>query len=265
MSHELHMLGVAELAALLDGKQVSSVELTKDLLARVAAHEALGAFLAVDEEVALAQAGAADLWRARGIHGAFVDGVFHRTHAAAPCVRRNAILVSALSASSTSESFDSCPKLTRKAAFAKSGATPIAPSTRLERTLPDEQAAPELTATPSRSMAITAVSAVIPASAKFEVFGKRGAVAPNTTASFGNADSKRSRIALTRAASPARSFCAHSTATAKPTRAAPFSVPGRRPRSWPPPKRVVTNGAPGASTKAPAPGGPPSLWLETTR
>ncbi len=70
MSHELHMLGVAELAALLDGKQVSSVELTKHLLARVAAHEALGAFLAVDEEVALAQAGAADLWRARGIHGA---------------------------------------------------------------------------------------------------------------------------------------------------------------------------------------------------
>jgi aspartyl-tRNA(Asn)/glutamyl-tRNA(Gln) amidotransferase subunit A len=70
MSHELHTLGVAELAALLDSKQVSSVELTKHLLARVAAHESLGAFLAVDEEVALAQAGAADLWRARGIQGA---------------------------------------------------------------------------------------------------------------------------------------------------------------------------------------------------
>jgi len=69
MSQELHTLGVAELAALLDSKQVSSVELTKHLLARVAAHASLGAFLSVDEEVALAQAGAADLWRARGIQG----------------------------------------------------------------------------------------------------------------------------------------------------------------------------------------------------
>jgi aspartyl-tRNA(Asn)/glutamyl-tRNA(Gln) amidotransferase subunit A len=70
MTQELHTLGVAELAELLDSKQVSSVELTKHLLARVAAHESLGAFLAVDEEVALAQAGAADLWRARGVQGA---------------------------------------------------------------------------------------------------------------------------------------------------------------------------------------------------
>ena len=53
MSQELHTLGVAELAALLDSKQVSSVELTKHLLARVAAHASLGAFLSVDEEVAL--------------------------------------------------------------------------------------------------------------------------------------------------------------------------------------------------------------------
>ncbi|MCK6426252.1 MAG: Asp-tRNA(Asn)/Glu-tRNA(Gln) amidotransferase subunit GatA [Burkholderiaceae bacterium] len=70
MTQELHTLGVAELAALLDAREVSSVELTRHLLARVAAHDALGAFLAVDEEVALAQAAAADLWRDRGIHGA---------------------------------------------------------------------------------------------------------------------------------------------------------------------------------------------------
>ena len=61
---QLHELGVAELSRLLDEKQVSSVELTKHLLARTAAHASLGAFLAVDEEAALAQAGAADLWRA---------------------------------------------------------------------------------------------------------------------------------------------------------------------------------------------------------
>ncbi|MGR6799384.1 Asp-tRNA(Asn)/Glu-tRNA(Gln) amidotransferase subunit GatA [Sphaerotilus sulfidivorans] len=66
---QLHELGVAELSRLLDKKQVSSVELTKHLLARTAAHASLGAFLAVDEEAALAQAGAADLWRVRGIDG----------------------------------------------------------------------------------------------------------------------------------------------------------------------------------------------------
>jgi len=69
MTQDLHTLGVAELADLLDRKAVSSVELTRHLLARVAAHEDLGAFLGIDEEVALAQAQAADLWRARGIHG----------------------------------------------------------------------------------------------------------------------------------------------------------------------------------------------------
>ncbi|PXW96915.1 aspartyl/glutamyl-tRNA(Asn/Gln) amidotransferase subunit A [Sphaerotilus hippei] len=65
----LHELGVAELAGLLGDRQVSSVELTRHLLDRVAAHEALGAFLSVDEDVALAQAAAADAWRARGVAG----------------------------------------------------------------------------------------------------------------------------------------------------------------------------------------------------
>jgi len=69
MTAPLHTLGVGELAGLLDSKQISSVELTRALLARVAEHEALGAFLAVDEDVALAQAAAADLWRAKGVHG----------------------------------------------------------------------------------------------------------------------------------------------------------------------------------------------------
>ncbi len=68
-SSELHQLGVVELARLLDQRQVSSVELTRHLLGRIAAHTDLGAFLAVDEDVALAQAAAADAWRARGING----------------------------------------------------------------------------------------------------------------------------------------------------------------------------------------------------
>jgi aspartyl-tRNA(Asn)/glutamyl-tRNA(Gln) amidotransferase subunit A len=67
---QLHELGVAELSRLLDDKQVSSVELTRHLLGRIASHESLGAFLAVDEDVALAQAGAADLWRSRGVRSA---------------------------------------------------------------------------------------------------------------------------------------------------------------------------------------------------
>src|SRR5262245_7282682 len=206
------------------------------------------------------------LQRARRGHRTLVDAFLHRAHATASLTaRRAAILASTLSASSTSLSFDSWPKLTRSAPLAKSGATPIAASTRLERTLPDEHAAPELTATPSRSMAITAVSALSPGSAKLEVLGRRATLLPKTMASPGKPASKRSRSADARAASAFISRSAHSTAVANPTTAAPFSVPGRRPRSCPPPNRVVANGAPGASTSAPAPGGPPSLWLETTR
>ncbi|MFN3297416.1 amidase, partial [Caldimonas sp.] len=69
MSTELHHLGVAELARLLDARAVSSVEVTKHLLARVAAHQQLGAFLCTDEAVALAQAQAADARRAKGEAG----------------------------------------------------------------------------------------------------------------------------------------------------------------------------------------------------
>jgi aspartyl-tRNA(Asn)/glutamyl-tRNA(Gln) amidotransferase subunit A len=68
-SSELHQLGVVELSHLLDQRQVSSVELTRHLLGRINAHTDLGAFLAVDEDVALAQAAAADAWRAQGIAG----------------------------------------------------------------------------------------------------------------------------------------------------------------------------------------------------
>jgi aspartyl-tRNA(Asn)/glutamyl-tRNA(Gln) amidotransferase subunit A len=72
MSNELHHLGVADLARQLDAKAVSSVEITKHLLARVAAHQQLGAFLCTDEALALAQAQAADDRRAKGETGSLL-------------------------------------------------------------------------------------------------------------------------------------------------------------------------------------------------
>ena len=62
----LHELTVAQLATQLRDKKVSATELARHFLARGAQHAALGAFLAVDEDVTLAQAGAADARIAAG-------------------------------------------------------------------------------------------------------------------------------------------------------------------------------------------------------
>ena len=72
MSPALHQRSVAELARMLAAREVSSVELTKHLLARIAAHAQLGAFLAVDEAQALAAAAQADARIARGDGGPLV-------------------------------------------------------------------------------------------------------------------------------------------------------------------------------------------------
>ena len=64
-SHDLHDLSVFDLAAKLAAREVSSVEATQHFLARVK-NEKLGAFLAVDEDVSLAQAKAADARLAAG-------------------------------------------------------------------------------------------------------------------------------------------------------------------------------------------------------
>jgi len=66
---DLQCLSAADMGRALDDKALSSVELTKHLLARVAAHEHLGAFLCVDEAAALQQAQAADQRRAAGERG----------------------------------------------------------------------------------------------------------------------------------------------------------------------------------------------------
>jgi aspartyl-tRNA(Asn)/glutamyl-tRNA(Gln) amidotransferase subunit A len=57
---DLHQLSVAELARHLHDKKVSAVETAQHFLARVRAHEALGAFVDLNEEATLAQARAAD-------------------------------------------------------------------------------------------------------------------------------------------------------------------------------------------------------------
>lgn len=68
----LHQLGVTELGRALRAKEVSATELSQALLARVEADAALGAFLHVDREAALAAAQAADARLAAGETGALL-------------------------------------------------------------------------------------------------------------------------------------------------------------------------------------------------
>ena len=66
MAADLHHQSVAQLAAALRARQVSAAELARHFLARIRQHADLGAFLAVDEAVTLAQAQAADARLAAG-------------------------------------------------------------------------------------------------------------------------------------------------------------------------------------------------------
>ncbi len=130
------------------------------------------------------------------------------------------------------------PKLTRSAQRANASSTPIAASTWERATLPEEQAAPELTMMPSRSSAITAVSAATPGRAKFEVLASRGASAPKI-ATYGIAAFSSCSKPLRRPAIRCASR-AEIGGRPRPRRsrrcAAMFSVPARRRFSCPPPK-----------------------------
>lgn len=66
MNGELHQMGVAALARALAERKVSAVEASQAFLGRMKAHESLGTFLDVNEEVTLAQARAADALIAKG-------------------------------------------------------------------------------------------------------------------------------------------------------------------------------------------------------
>ncbi|MBT2301698.1 Asp-tRNA(Asn)/Glu-tRNA(Gln) amidotransferase subunit GatA [Variovorax paradoxus] len=66
MSAELHQMGVAELAAALRERKVSAVEAAQHHLARIQQHQDLGSFVALDQDVTLAQARAADALLAAG-------------------------------------------------------------------------------------------------------------------------------------------------------------------------------------------------------
>lgn len=63
---DLHTMGVAELAGALRERKVSAVEAAEHHLARIRQHQALGSFVALDEDVTLAQARAADALLAAG-------------------------------------------------------------------------------------------------------------------------------------------------------------------------------------------------------
>ncbi len=69
MMSELHQLSVAELARQLREKKVSAVETARHFLGRMATHQDLAAFVAVNEETTLAQARAADAALATGSAG----------------------------------------------------------------------------------------------------------------------------------------------------------------------------------------------------
>ncbi|RST50258.1 Asp-tRNA(Asn)/Glu-tRNA(Gln) amidotransferase subunit GatA [Variovorax sp. DXTD-1] len=66
MSGELHQMGVVALAKALADRKVSAVETAQVFLGRMKAHESLGTFVDVNEEVTLAQARAADAQLAAG-------------------------------------------------------------------------------------------------------------------------------------------------------------------------------------------------------
>ncbi|MGI9218412.1 MAG: Asp-tRNA(Asn)/Glu-tRNA(Gln) amidotransferase subunit GatA [Hydrogenophaga sp.] len=67
--NDLHQMGVAELAAAIADKKTSSVEAAQALLARAKQHQNLGAYLAFNEDLTLAQAQAADARIAAGERG----------------------------------------------------------------------------------------------------------------------------------------------------------------------------------------------------
>ena len=130
------------------------------------------------------------------------------------------------------------PRLTRTAPRASAGATPMAASTCEGWTLPDEQAAPEDTATPSRSKAMTAVSAFMPGTANRVVLGRRSLFGAENDRHRG-CGALRPRLQAVAQRCHMRAVGRQVTlggGSSEAAMLATFSVPARAPRSWPPPR-----------------------------
>ncbi|MNU81519.1 hypothetical protein D3C71_711820 [compost metagenome] len=98
-------------------------------------------------------------------------------------------------------------------------------------TLPDEQAEPAETMTPTRSRVINCCGLSQPSTAMNRVLGRRGAAPPMMVApaALTLASAASRQAACARAAS--RSRAAQSAAAPNPVMPGTFSVPARRPRS----------------------------------
>jgi hypothetical protein len=130
---------------------------------------------------------------------------------------------------------------------------------------PDAQAAPDDTATPSRSSAWSRTSPAVPSNSTERVLGSTRSGGPLrcTCGIFASMPAHSpSRSAAQAAARSVSSFSASAQATPSPTIPATFSVPPRRRPSWPPPSRSGAKTASRRATRQPTPLGPPSLWAE---
>src|SRR5262245_56850093 len=210
----------------------------------------------------------------RSVYGGFWCGspCAFAAHAAMPFALLSSApdtLIQAVRNFSIADSVVVGPRLSRTAPCTSGAETPMAASTWEGCTLPEEQAAPDDTATPSRSKAMTAVSALRPGAVKRVVFGSRSTAEPKTTTSElarRRPASRRSRRRSMCAPSVTRVACAAATAAPNPAIAATFSVPARAPRSCPPPVTSASRGV--ASSRlisAPTPLGPPILCPDRVR
>ena len=160
------------------------------------------------------------------------------------------------------------PRLKRSEFCVRCAGRPIARSTCDGSSVPDEHADPVETATPSRSSAISRLSASTRSKLMLVVFGTRRSRSP-LTAVPGTLpqDAVLEAVAQSRATRAASvvSLPASEAAPRRRGRRSPatFSVPARRLRSCLPPVRSGCSRVPRLTQSAPAPLGPPNLCAES--
>src|SRR5205809_140836 len=160
---------------------------------------------------------------------------------------------------STSAAVVDLPTVTRSEPFASSRSIPSASRTCEGSVSPEVHAEPLDTANPSRSRATMSDSPSVPGMQKEALFGRRSVGCPFSTASGTRARTPamtRSRSVAWRGDSVGRWSRAMRIAAPRPTIPATFSVPVRRPFSWPPPVCIVAMRVPRRTYSAPTPFGP---------